>query len=154
MFVIGYGRHHLNLPLIGREALVERLRAAVAARQSVVLVGVPGIGKTAVLEAMRYCLLLPSAAPVEALQWMPYLPLANACGSDLSGPPADVVAEVASLLDGELLILDDLHWADADTLDALPELASHVPMVASIRSGEESTAKAIAAVRASRPLSR
>ena len=137
----------LNCTLIGRETLLERLRAAASARQSVVLVGEAGIGKTAVLETLRKCVPTAFGRALAALQWVPYLPLANACGSDLSGPPADVVAEVASLLGGELLILEDLHWADADTLDALPELASHVPIIASIRNGEESTAKAIDAVR-------
>jgi DNA-binding NarL/FixJ family response regulator len=137
----------LNCALIGREVLLERLQAAATARQSVVLVGEAGIGKTAVLETVRSGVPSAFGRAIAALQWVPYLPLANACGRDLSGPPADVVAEVASLLDGELLILEDLHWADADTLDALPELASHVPIIASIRNGEESTAKAIAAVR-------
>jgi DNA-binding NarL/FixJ family response regulator len=138
----------LHRALIGRDALLERLHGAAAARQSVVLVGVPGIGKTAVLEALRDSFPSTFGRALAALQWMPYLPLANACGRDLCGPPANVVAEVSSLLDGELLILDDLHWADADTLDALPELASHVPIFASIRSGEVSTANATNAVRA------
>ena len=145
-----YGCEANRPALVGREPLVERLCAGIEAGASSVLCGEPGIGKSAILEAVRARFRGPSATghAVAALSWIPYLPLSNACGVEFSGPPAEVVAQLRRLLGGGVLFLDDLQWADSDTLDALPELSLTVPIVATVRMGENTTEKAMETARA------
>jgi DNA-binding winged helix-turn-helix (wHTH) protein/predicted ATPase len=171
----------VTLPLVGREAVLTRLHAALALarqgqRQVLLLTGEPGIGKTAVVEAF--------AAQVGTVPtvWLafgqcvehygpeePYLPVLEALGQLCRGPlgarlitllrqqaPTWLVqmpwllgvedrahlqqelhgttrermlrelAEVIETLTTEvvlILVLEDLHWSDYSTLDALVLLA-------------------------------
>jgi DNA-binding winged helix-turn-helix (wHTH) protein/predicted ATPase len=168
-------------PLIGREAVLTRLHAALelvrqGQRQVLLLTGEPGIGKTAVVEAFAAQV---STAPPVCLAFgqcvehygpgEPYLPILEALGQLCRGPtgarlstllrqqaPTWLVqmpwllgaadrahlqqelhgatrermlrelAEVIETLATEvvlILVLEDLHWSDYATLDALALLA-------------------------------
>ena len=63
---------------------------------------------------------------VQPLRWMPYLALQRACGFALGGTRVAVMDAAIAALGSRVLLLDDLHWADPDTLEILPELAHEV----------------------------
>jgi DNA-binding NarL/FixJ family response regulator len=132
--------------LIGRDKEVGSVLEVVARKRSCVLVGEPGIGKTAVLQAVRNDLADRAAfgGAVQPLRWAPYVPLQRACNAALTGSPAEVLATATTALRGRALLLDDLHWADADTRELLPELAHEVPIVATVRSDDPGSDVAIA----------
>ncbi|HET6548176.1 MAG TPA: AAA family ATPase [Solirubrobacter sp.] len=119
-------------PLVGRDAELRRLRAAT--RGAVLLAGEPGIGKTRLLAeagraayaggaAVRYgrCYEEPLA---------PYEPFAEALGADAFGALLGeaggerwrLFEAIGARLEGAVLLLDDLHWADAGTLRLLAHL--------------------------------
>ena len=81
---------------------------------------------------------------VQPLRWMPYLALQRACGVSLSGSRVAVMDAAIAALGSRVLLLDDLHWADPDTLEILPELAHEVPIVASIRTDDPDGGPALA----------
>jgi DNA-binding NarL/FixJ family response regulator len=132
--------------LVGRDAELGTVLDLVRRRGSCALVGEAGIGKTAVLHALAAGLggQAVLGAAVEPLRWMPYLPLQRACGRTLGGTRAGVVATAAAAVGCRVLLIDDLHWADPDTLDALPELAREVPVVVTIRTGDAGAEAALA----------
>jgi DNA-binding NarL/FixJ family response regulator len=136
--------------LVGRDKEVGAVLDLVARRASCVLAGEAGIGKTAVLHAVRAELGDHAAlgGAVQPLRWMPYLALQRACGFALGGSRAGVVEAAVQSLDGRVLLLDDLHWADPDTLEVLPELAHEVPIVGAVRTDDPDGTRALAVVRA------
>ena len=81
---------------------------------------------------------------VQPLRWMPYLALQRACGVSLGGSRVAVMDAAIAALGSRVLLLDDLHWADPDTLEILPELAHEVPIVASIRTDDPDAGPALA----------
>ena len=81
---------------------------------------------------------------VQPLRWMPYLALQRACGITLTGTRAEVIAAATTALHGRVLLVDDLHWADPDTLELLPELAHEVAIVATVRTNDDGSAAALA----------
>ncbi len=132
--------------LIGRDREVGTVLDLVGRGNSCALVGEAGIGKTAVLHAVR-CALGDRATlggAVQPLRWMPYLALQRACGITLTGTRAEVIAAATGALHGRVLLVDDLHWADPDTLELLPELAHEVAIVATVRSNDDASATALA----------
>jgi DNA-binding CsgD family transcriptional regulator/tetratricopeptide (TPR) repeat protein len=135
--------------LVGRElelAAVAKLGPA----RPVALVGEAGIGKTTLLRAAarRSGRRSFEGICLASLSWMSYLPLARALGEQPPrGDHAFVAAWAASRTDGGLLLLDDLQWADADTLALLPLLTGRVTLVGAIRRGDAGTARAEAVAR-------
>jgi DNA-binding NarL/FixJ family response regulator len=134
--------------LVGRDKEVGAILDTVTRRTSCVLAGEAGIGKTAVLLAVRDELGAGAAmgGAVQPLRWMPYLALQRACGFALGGSKAAVIEAAITALGPRVLLLDDLHWADPDTLAVIPELAHEVPIVAAVRTDDPDAASTFAAI--------
>jgi DNA-binding CsgD family transcriptional regulator/tetratricopeptide (TPR) repeat protein len=153
-----------GVTFVGRDAVLQRLTAALVAagagQGSTVLVGgEAGIGKTSLVTELAgrareqdwrvltgHCIDLIGAG-------VPYLPIVEALGTlrdptpGEPDPQARLFADIRTLLDGlaartpVLLVLEDLHWADASTLDLFTFLAHSVSdmrvlMVATFRSDD------------------
>ncbi|MEZ5144217.1 MAG: hypothetical protein R2726_17100 [Acidimicrobiales bacterium] len=139
-------------PIVGRDADVAAIRRILAARGSVLVVGPAGIGKTTVVRHS----LDDGAAPVhlgacvDFLDRVAYLPLTMILGrSPAPGDAAAVAREVALAVGDGVLWIEDLHWADPDTLACLADLPEHCAFVATTRRlgpAERSLAAALAGV--------
>jgi DNA-binding CsgD family transcriptional regulator len=137
--------------LVGRAPELAALGVRLERGQPLALVGEAGIGKTALLRAA-------SAASgrrtfegggLASLSYLSYLPLARAVGENPPSGEADAVADwVAARVDGGLLVLDDLHWADSETLALLPTLAGRVALLGAIRRGDPRTREALRGCKA------
>ncbi|WP_153398738.1 AAA family ATPase, partial [Ornithinicoccus halotolerans] len=138
-------------PLRGLQA---RLRRAASGRGGVVVVrGEPGIGKSALVSALLAsvpaggrsllgrCDDLATPRPLGALrEALGQEPAPSATGADVA---AGLVEELRSAATGTptLLVLEDVHWADQATLDAVTVLgrrAARLPLllVLTLRPGE------------------
>jgi len=135
--------------LVDRELEVATLREHLERGISTVVLGEAGVGKTTLLRAAVEDLGGPvlEGGALAALQWMPYLPITRAIGST---PPAgdheEVCAWIARRIEAGVLVLDDLQWADQDTLSVLALLASRVRVLAGIRTGDPGTAAALKSI--------
>ena len=129
--------------LIGRQRELALLGERIACDRSVALVGTAGVGKTALLrEAARTSgREVFKGGALANLAWMSFLPLARALREPLpSGDDPAVAAFVHERVGGGLLVLDDVHWSDLDTLSLLPVLtASGVTLAGAVRSGDKGT---------------
>jgi DNA-binding SARP family transcriptional activator/tetratricopeptide (TPR) repeat protein len=139
--------------LAGRDAELARIRALIAPGRLVAIAGEPGIGKTRLLaefaSGARY-----GRCYEESLT--PYQPFVEALGEVM--PEADgeggrwrLFEDIGARLEGERLLLDDLHWADAGTLRLLAHLLHrpHAPaVVAAYRDSEISRMHPLAATLA------
>jgi DNA-binding CsgD family transcriptional regulator len=134
---IGEGAAYNPAVLVGRQPELEALSDLLRGDEPVVVLGEPGIGKTALLRAAleRSERRHRVGGALASLSWMAYVPLARAVGTRrLLGDPAGVAQRVrAALADDELLVLEDLHWADDGTVGVLELLVRSVPIVASAR---------------------
>ncbi len=108
-------------PLAGRDAELARIRALIAPGRLVAIAGEPGIGKTRLLAELSDGALYGRCYE-ESLT--PYQPFVEALGEVM--PEADgeggrwrLFEDIGARLEGERLLLDDLHWADAGTLRLL-----------------------------------
>ena len=119
-------------------------------RPLLAVVGEAGIGKTTLVQAA-----LEGSGRVAhvggafaTLSWMPYLPLVRALGAEAGQGDAAFAADVAERRLGadEILFLDDLQWADPQTLAAVGLLRGRVGLVIALRPGTEGTGEALAAV--------
>jgi DNA-binding CsgD family transcriptional regulator len=139
----------VSLPLLGREQELAGLVAAIAADRSIVLVGEAGIGKTALARAAAAASGRPlhEGGAFATLSWRPYFPLERALGRGLSGDPARVAEEVEAAVGPDLLFLDDLHWADEQTLATIALLLGRILVVAAVRSGDAGAMRALEVVR-------
>ena len=140
-------------PLAGRATELARIRSLIAPGRLVAIAGEPGIGKTRLLAELgggaRY-----GRCYEESLT--PYQPLVEALGEVM--PEADgeggrwrLFEDVGARLEGELLLLDDLHWADAGTLRLLTHVlhrATAPAVVAAYRDSEISRMHPLAATLA------
>src|SRR3954470_2700918 len=140
-------------PLAGRAGELARIRSLIAPGRLVAIAGEPGIGKTRLLAELaggaRY-----GRCYEESLT--PYQPFVEALGEVM--PEADgeggrwrLFEDIGARLEGELLLLDDLHWADAGTLRLLTHVL-HRPrapaVVAAYRDSEISRVHPLAATLA------
>lgn len=125
--------------LVGRERELERIVRRVDCGGSLVILGEAGIGKTAVL---REAASLSNRRVYEggglvSLSWHSYLPLSRALRRRLPGGEApDIAAALVERIDDGVLLLDDLHWADAATLRVVPLLSGRIRMLVAIRVGD------------------
>lgn len=126
-------------PLGGRDVELTALGRALVSGEPVLVVGAAGMGKTTVVQAAAHRVGRPLArgASLHFLESKPLLGLTRALGVAVeAGDLARVATTVADLLGERTLFLDDLQWADADTIAVLPLLAAHVPLVGAVRPGE------------------
>jgi DNA-binding CsgD family transcriptional regulator len=127
-----------QLVLVGRGAAVVQVRQAIDEVGVVAVVGPAGIGKTAVARAAvgndsRH------TGALHTTRMVPLFPIRRLLGQLHLNAELTVNAAVRSVLragHGPVLI-DDLQWADEATLEAIALLTGHLPMVVTIRSGEE-----------------
>ena len=132
--------------LLGRERELEQLKALLDQGRPVAVLGEAGVGKTTLVrEALRAggCTVFEGGG-LATLSWLPYLPFRRALGRDVSGgDAANVAAEVERAVSDGILFLDDLHWADADTLAALTYLVERVALVSAVRRGDSGAPAAL-----------
>lgn len=117
---------------------------------SLAVVGEAGVGKTELVReaAAASRRRVYEGGGLASLSFVSYFPLTRALGREPAGGDAQAVAfEVASTVDGGVLILDDLHWSDPDTLRLLSLLAGRVRLLAAIRRGDRGAAPALEAAR-------
>ncbi len=136
--------------LIGRQRELALLDERIARDQSVALVGMAGVGKTALLRetARNSARHVFAGGGLASLAWMSFLPLAQALREEIpSGDHPAVAAFVQERIGGGLLVLDDLHWSDVDTLRLVPLFASRVTLIAAVRSGDSGARAACRALR-------
>ena len=137
--------------LLGRESELTAVIGCLTEGRSVVVVGEAGVGKTSLI---REAVAATGRAPFEGvglatLDWLPYLPLSRALGRAVpaEGDGAAIAALVRDEVDDGTLVLDDLHWADSDTLATLEHLSS-LNILAAIRVGDPGTDRALTAAEA------
>jgi DNA-binding SARP family transcriptional activator len=114
---------------VGRERELVQLRDAWARGSAVVLVaGEAGIGKT------RLAAELARSLPASVLYGrcdeglaVPYQPFVEALGLPEATDRLALFDAAAARLDGQLLVLDDLHWASAPTLHMLGHMIRAQP---------------------------
>jgi DNA-binding CsgD family transcriptional regulator/tetratricopeptide (TPR) repeat protein len=136
--------------LVGREGELERLAGGMERGASLVILGEAGIGKTAVLrEAASQCgRRVYEGGGLVSLSWHSYLPLSRALRRRLPGGDApDIAAAVVERIDDGVLLLDDLHWADAATLRVVPLLSGRIRMLVAIRVGDAGADAALLATQ-------
>jgi len=125
-----------------RAEIVAEVETALADGRSAVLVGGAGIGKTTVARAVeaRSPRRFRRGQALAPVAWIPFLPLARAVGRPLTGSKPDVTGLVVARVGTGVLAIDDLQWADPDTLDLLPALAERIPVLGCLRSDDPAAA--------------
>ncbi|MBT8226352.1 MAG: LuxR family transcriptional regulator, partial [Dactylosporangium sp.] len=102
----------------------------------VVLASAPGGGRSTLLRQIAEAFRGPvfAGGGLAMLRTTPALGLSRALRVRLPVHDVALLAEaVRSRVRRGLLVLDDLQWADALTLDALPALGAHCRIVAAVR---------------------
>lgn len=129
--------------LVGRVRELTLLADYLAQGRPVVLVGEAGVGKTTVLReaAADSRRKVFEGGALSTLSWMECLPLRRAVGDSLTARDAQAVAtHVLRVVSDGILLLDDLHWSDAMTLDAVVLLAGRLGLLTALRRGDPRTA--------------
>jgi len=133
--------------LVGRESELSLLAERIAEGRAIAVLGEAGVGKTTLVRAAaeRAGRRLVEAGALATLSWLPHLPLRRAFGCDFDGDAAHVGASVETELGDALLLLDDLQWADAQTVSLLPLLSGRIRLVVAVRRGDPGTRAALEA---------
>jgi len=137
--------------LIGRHAELEACLRSIDDARPVVLLADAGIGKTTLLTEVTDRCRLPSffGRGLASLSWMAYLPLETAIGAPVSGGDGASVAGATSDAVGEgVLVVDDLQWADDDTLRVIALLAGRVRLAGAVRTDDPAAGRATEALEA------
>lgn len=135
---------------LGRDAELDRLSALLSDDVPVLLLGEPGVGKTTLLRATAHASgrrVLEGGA-LSTLSWLDFLALERALGRPMVTGDATAVADDVEAAAGDaVLLLDDLQWAGAATLEVVGLLAGRVGLLAGVRSGDEGTGRAVERLR-------
>lgn len=136
------------MTLLGRDRELDRLAAALVERKRVAVIGEAGAGKTALLREATLARQTLRGGAFATLSWLPFLSISRALGVPIENATAFEVAQVVieRTADGTTLVLDDLHWADSDTLHVLELLPPSVHVLAAVRQGDEGTRPALVAL--------
>ena len=129
---------YLGEVLRGREEALARVRGALALGRPVAVHGVAGIGKSTLVAAVvaehpgaRSGQSLPALSHRACHPWLQAFGWTTLPG----GPPEVVEAVRAASGPGELVVLEDLQWADQGTIDVLAELVGEVAAVCTVQTG-------------------
>jgi DNA-binding CsgD family transcriptional regulator len=125
--------------VVGRDVEFTELAALLADDRPAVVVGEAGIGKTALLRAVAAASgrRVAEGGALSTLTWLQYLPLERALGTSMGGgDPTAVAGSVERRTGSGVLLLDDLHWADAATVEVVTLLAGRVGLLAGVRRGD------------------
>ncbi|MEY2451937.1 MAG: hypothetical protein QOD92_1511 [Acidimicrobiaceae bacterium] len=136
---------------MGRTAEVATVVSHIEADRPVAVVGEAGLGKTTLLRAAAAASgrAVLEGGGLATLSWMPYLAVARALGrTDLPGDAMAAAQQVEQVVGPDLLLIDDLQWADAATLALVPALAGRVGLLLAVRAGDPGTAAGVEAARA------
>jgi len=130
--------------LIGRDQELALLRERLGRGMAVAVVGEAGIGKTALLREACASIGRPvfEGGALSSLSWMPYLPIERAFGVPMAmalEDPEGVAADIRHRLGSGTLVLDDLQWADRETLTVVPLLTGSVALLMAIRPDDPGT---------------
>jgi DNA-binding CsgD family transcriptional regulator/tetratricopeptide (TPR) repeat protein len=129
--------------LIGRNVELDTCLGAIADTRALAVVGEAGIGKTALITeaASRSNREVVAGQGLRTLSWASYLPLETALRSSLPGGEHAAIAWAVERRIGHgLLIVDDLQWADPDTVQVVRLLAKRVPVLVAIRTDDAASA--------------
>ncbi len=113
--------------------LIARARQCVDDGGTVLLTGPAGIGKSYIARSTLHHRHPAVAQCLEALAPQSLRPLAHAIGAPVTGGLDDVAADISARLDGQSLVVEDLHWADARTVQVVRRLVGRVPMIVTSR---------------------
>ncbi|MBJ7331518.1 MAG: hypothetical protein JHC95_16615 [Solirubrobacteraceae bacterium] len=123
--------------LFGRAREVTRVAHAVTVGRPVLIIGEPGIGKTALARAGGRAANpanIWQGGGIATLDWVSYLPFRRALQTEIPNAEPSVVADfLADRADGGVFIIDDLQWVDDDTITATLLLAEQAPVIATTR---------------------
>lgn len=119
--------------LVGRERELVDLHRALSEVGTVAVVAAAGVGKTALLRAALEGRPTCWGAGMSMLLPRPYSALERATRCHLTGGPDEVADQVLHRCDGDLLVIDDLHWVHDATVDVLQLLIGRAPLVVATR---------------------
>ncbi|MCD6638469.1 MAG: LuxR C-terminal-related transcriptional regulator [Nocardioides sp.] len=137
--------------LIGRGSEEARIRGIVTdVRSCIVVHGEAGVGKSALVRAALADAETREGGALSTLSWLPFLPLRRAF-TDLpdavwTGDAEHVASRIEAVAGDDVVLVEDLHWADPATLQALGLLAGRVRLVLTVRRGDPGAETALAAL--------
>ena len=133
-------------PAVGgeRDELLRSITELAAGGTPVGLVGEPGMGTTTTLQLVAGALPGPivRSGGLRSLRHLPFVPLNRALGTDLASDPSRLEARLEAIVGRGVLIVDDLQWADPQTLASLPAVARAATLLVGIRLGDDGEAAA------------
>ncbi|MEO7572220.1 MAG: LuxR C-terminal-related transcriptional regulator [Acidimicrobiales bacterium] len=133
-----------------RDELIHTVTDLVAVGHPVGVIGEAGMGTTTLLERAAAALggEVVRTGGLRSLQRSPLVPLNRAFGTDLSADPTSLPSLVRAHVGSGVLVIDDLQWADPETLAQLRAVATQARVLVGIRLGDDGAPAARAAVAA------
>lgn len=125
--------------LLGRHTELAVLADRLDSNAPIAVVGEPGIGKTALLQAgaALTARTVYQASGFTTLNWLSYAPFARILGWPVpEGDGARLAAEIEMIVGDGVLILDDLQWCDRATRSLVPLLTGRIALLLAVRHGD------------------